>query len=162
VAVLLTAASWVLQRLPGQVLEEHRAELVRTLRQSRNLIIEVECSPAPLVPVRDGQRLLIEIRRMARGKRAPEPTRTKPFWPALAEHAQCRKGTTSPLPSYTEDELRGWVEPVRALAEQAEQVHVLMNNCYRDYAVRNARQLAALLAQPRAESVPVTPPAPSQ
>jgi hypothetical protein len=24
-------------------------------------------------------------------------------------------------------------------------VHVLMNNCYRDYAVRNARQLAALL-----------------
>jgi uncharacterized protein YecE (DUF72 family) len=41
-------------------------------------------------------------------------------------------------------------------------VHVLMNNCYRDYAVRNARQLAALLAQPRAEAVPVTPPAASR
>jgi hypothetical protein len=37
-------------------------------------------------------------------------------------------------------------------------VHVLMNNCYRDYAVRNARQLAVLLAQPR-ESAPATPPA---
>jgi uncharacterized protein YecE (DUF72 family) len=59
---------------------------------------------------------------------------------------------------YSEDELRGWVGPVRALAEQAEQVHVLMNNCYRDYAVRNARQLAALLAQPRAESVPAATP----
>ena len=59
---------------------------------------------------------------------------------------------------YSEDELRGWVGPVRALAEQAEQVHVLMNNCYRDYAVRNARQLAGLLAQPRAESVPATVP----
>jgi uncharacterized protein YecE (DUF72 family) len=47
---------------------------------------------------------------------------------------------------YSEDELHGWVDPVRSLAEQAERVHVLMNNCYRDYAVRNARQLAALLA----------------
>ena len=46
------------------------------------------------------------------------------------------------------DELRGWVGPVRALADEAERIHVLMNNCYRDYAVRNARQLAALLAQP--------------
>jgi uncharacterized protein YecE (DUF72 family) len=51
---------------------------------------------------------------------------------------------------------------VRALAEQAERVHVLMNNCYRDYAVRNARQLAGLLAQSRAESAPVTPPSVSQ
>jgi uncharacterized protein YecE (DUF72 family) len=47
---------------------------------------------------------------------------------------------------YSEDELRGWVQPVRTLAENAEQVHVLMNNCYRDYAVRNAWQMAALLA----------------
>jgi hypothetical protein len=46
---------------------------------------------------------------------------------------------------YSEDELRGWVGPVWSLAEQAERVHVLMNNCYRDYAVRNARQFAALL-----------------
>src|SRR5512144_3192535 len=63
---------------------------------------------------------------------------------------------------YSEDELRGWVGPVRALAEQAERVHVLMNNCYRDYAVRNARQMAGLLAQPRAESAPATPPASGQ
>ena len=60
---------------------------------------------------------------------------------------------------YTEDELRGWVGPARALAEQAEQVHVLMNNCYRDYAIRNACQLAALLAQLRAESSATATPA---
>jgi uncharacterized protein YecE (DUF72 family) len=29
-----------------------------------------------------------------------------------------------------------------ALAEEAKETHVLMNNCYRDYAQTNARQLA--------------------
>ena len=47
---------------------------------------------------------------------------------------------------YTEEELKGWVDPIRHLAEQADRVHVLMNNCYGDYGVRNARQLAKLLA----------------
>jgi hypothetical protein len=61
VAVLLTAAGWVLQRLPGQVLEEQRAELIRTLGQARNLVVEVRCSPGAAVRVRDGQRLLVEI-----------------------------------------------------------------------------------------------------
>lgn len=37
VAVLLTAASWVLQRLPGQVLEDQRGELVEALGQARDL-----------------------------------------------------------------------------------------------------------------------------
>ena len=46
---------------------------------------------------------------------------------------------------YTEEELKNWVAPIRTLAE-ADQVHVLMNNCYGDYGVRNARQLAELLA----------------
>jgi hypothetical protein len=61
VAALLTTASWVLQRLPGQVIEKQRPELIRTLGQSQNLIVEVECSPTRMVRVRDGQRLLIEI-----------------------------------------------------------------------------------------------------
>jgi uncharacterized protein YecE (DUF72 family) len=48
---------------------------------------------------------------------------------------------------YTEEELKGWVDPIRRLAESADRVHVLMNNCYGDYGVRNARQLAELLAE---------------
>jgi uncharacterized protein YecE (DUF72 family) len=39
---------------------------------------------------------------------------------------------------YAEEELKGWVEPIRRLAESADRVHVLMNNCYGDYGVRNA------------------------
>src|SRR6202035_3027768 len=48
---------------------------------------------------------------------------------------------------YTEDELAEWVPRIRDLAGQANEVHVLMNNCYRDNAVVNARQLSSLLAQ---------------
>jgi uncharacterized protein YecE (DUF72 family) len=46
---------------------------------------------------------------------------------------------------YSEDELREWVEPARELAGEAKQLHVLMNNCYADYGVRNAAQFAGLL-----------------
>jgi uncharacterized protein YecE (DUF72 family) len=47
---------------------------------------------------------------------------------------------------YTEKELERWVEPARELAGQARQVQLLMNNCYEDYGVRNASQLAGMLS----------------
>jgi len=47
---------------------------------------------------------------------------------------------------YSEDELRGWAPKVRELGEQAAETHVLLNNCYRNYAQLNARQLADLLS----------------
>jgi uncharacterized protein YecE (DUF72 family) len=47
---------------------------------------------------------------------------------------------------YTEAEPQEWAQEVRTLARDAETTHVLFNNCYRDYAQANARQLAALLA----------------
>jgi len=46
---------------------------------------------------------------------------------------------------YGEDELREWVPRVRDLAGDAREVHVLMNNCHRDYSVRNARQIGEML-----------------
>ncbi|MEV5709055.1 DUF72 domain-containing protein [Actinoallomurus sp. NPDC052274] len=46
---------------------------------------------------------------------------------------------------YSERELKEWVPKVRRLAEDADTTHVLLNNCYRDHAQRNAAQLAALL-----------------
>jgi uncharacterized protein YecE (DUF72 family) len=46
---------------------------------------------------------------------------------------------------YSEDELRPWVPKVEHLAEQVSEVHVLLNNCYRNYAQTNARQLADML-----------------
>jgi uncharacterized protein YecE (DUF72 family) len=46
---------------------------------------------------------------------------------------------------YGEEELREWAPKVEQLAEEAGEVHVLMNNCYRSYAQTNGRQLADLL-----------------
>jgi uncharacterized protein YecE (DUF72 family) len=46
---------------------------------------------------------------------------------------------------YSDDELKAWAPKLEGLAQQAEQTHVLMNNCHRDYAQRNAATLAALV-----------------
>ncbi|MCH7484269.1 MAG: DUF72 domain-containing protein [Chloroflexi bacterium] len=46
---------------------------------------------------------------------------------------------------YSEDEMREWVPRIQGLAEDAAEVHVLMNNCHRDYSVRNARQIGEML-----------------
>lgn len=46
---------------------------------------------------------------------------------------------------YSEDELKPWAQRIRELATQAQETHVLLNNCYRNYAQTNARQLADLL-----------------
>jgi len=56
---------------------------------------------------------------------------------------------------YTPEELGEWVPRVRQLAREAEEVHVLFNNCYRDYAVRNARQMAQALGQAREGQQPL-------
>jgi len=46
---------------------------------------------------------------------------------------------------YSEKELKEWVPRIHELSEQVRETHVLMNNCYRDFAVNNARQLGDLL-----------------
>ena len=46
---------------------------------------------------------------------------------------------------YDAAELGEWVPQIRSLASRATTVHVLFNNNYRDYGVRNARQMTALL-----------------
>ncbi|MEW1589145.1 DUF72 domain-containing protein [Micromonospora vinacea] len=46
---------------------------------------------------------------------------------------------------YSKRELADWAPKLRELADQAGQTHVLMNNCYRDYAQTNAKTLAGLL-----------------
>jgi uncharacterized protein YecE (DUF72 family) len=47
---------------------------------------------------------------------------------------------------YSDEELEQWVGPAKELAKKSKQVHVLMNNCYEDYGVRNAAQIADLIA----------------
>lgn len=47
---------------------------------------------------------------------------------------------------YRTEELAEWVPRIGELAAEAESVHVLMNNCYSDYAVRSAAAISRLLA----------------
>lgn len=47
---------------------------------------------------------------------------------------------------YSDQELAEWVPKLNKLARETKQVHVLMNNCYRDYAVTNAKELEKLLS----------------
>ena len=58
--MLLTAASWLLQRLPGQVVAEQRPALIEALGRARNLVVEIHTGPAVIL-VRDGDRALLKI-----------------------------------------------------------------------------------------------------
>ncbi len=46
---------------------------------------------------------------------------------------------------YSEDELSEWAGRIREAAEEAREMHILMNNCYANYGSTNARELAAML-----------------
>ena len=46
---------------------------------------------------------------------------------------------------YAKDELQEWVPKIESLTEETRETHVLMNNCYQDFAVRNGSELGDLL-----------------
>jgi uncharacterized protein YecE (DUF72 family) len=54
---------------------------------------------------------------------------------------------------YSAGELREWVPRLTELADKADEVHALMNNCYRDYGVQSARQMTQLLTEAAADKL---------
>jgi uncharacterized protein YecE (DUF72 family) len=54
--------------------------------------------------------------------------------------------------AYAERELKAWAGPIKAVSEPANIVFVIFNNCYQDYAVRNAGMMKGLLVVPQADS----------
>jgi uncharacterized protein YecE (DUF72 family) len=46
---------------------------------------------------------------------------------------------------YSDRELKNWAPKLRKLADGTKETHVLMNNCYTDYAQKNAQQLLDLI-----------------
>jgi uncharacterized protein YecE (DUF72 family) len=48
---------------------------------------------------------------------------------------------------YSKKQLEEWVPRIETLGEKARETHVLFNNCYRDYATKNARQFADLVPE---------------
>ena len=89
------------------------------------------------------------------GKGVPPVVRvTDPELAVVRFHGQNIAGWSTPGASvrarfdylYTPEELAAWTEPVRELAGHAREVHAVFNNCVRNYAVLNAKNLAVLLA----------------
>jgi uncharacterized protein YecE (DUF72 family) len=54
---------------------------------------------------------------------------------------------------YREDELESWTPSLHQLAREASEVHLLMNNCYQDYGVRNATDWQRVLLDDGAEQI---------
>jgi uncharacterized protein YecE (DUF72 family) len=46
---------------------------------------------------------------------------------------------------YSADELAEWLPRIREAAQEAHEMHVLMNNCYANYGSTNARELASMI-----------------
>ncbi len=56
---------------------------------------------------------------------------------------------------YSLAELAEWVEPVRHLTERASTTYLMFNNCFADYAPKNARQMLTLLRSSGGASSPL-------
>ena len=46
---------------------------------------------------------------------------------------------------YSADELAEWLPRIREAAQEAHEMHVVMNNCYANYGSKNARELASMI-----------------
>jgi uncharacterized protein YecE (DUF72 family) len=77
--------------------------------------------------------------------------RNSATWNARTESAAERFKYLYPL-----DELREWVEPVRHLAERATTAYLMFNNCFADYAPKNAQQMLTLFDD-LDETMPIRP-----
>jgi uncharacterized protein YecE (DUF72 family) len=131
-------------RQPGWLDNRHREETLGFLRDhdiAYTSVDEPQGTPASVPPVAEATSDLSVVR--FHGRRADTWDR-----PNVGVEERFKY-------LYTEDELKEWVPKINYLAERSDQVHVLMNNCYADYGVRNARQLHLLLEESSA-------PAPAQ
>jgi uncharacterized protein YecE (DUF72 family) len=63
---------------------------------------------------------------------------------------------------YSPEELKSWAPKVAGLADQAQETHVLMNNCYSNYAQTNAQDLMDLLTDIDADVEAPHAPTPSE
>jgi uncharacterized protein YecE (DUF72 family) len=124
-------------RAPGWLGRDDRA---RTLDQLRDLGLALVVVDAPR---RSGLRTLLEVTddRLAVVR---FHGRDDARWDAPTTTAAERFRYL-----YDRRQLRTWVPRVQELASRAREVHLLMNNCYQDYGVRNAADLQQLLLDAR-------------
>jgi uncharacterized protein YecE (DUF72 family) len=121
-------------RSPRWFAEDERARTLSLLRDARLAFVVVDApkvSRLPLVLEATREDLAV-VRFHGRSDRT---------WDAKGQTAAERFRYL-----YTENELVDWAPKAAELARRASRVQLLMNNCYQDYGVRNAAQLASLLA----------------
>ncbi|GFP34306.1 hypothetical protein HKBW3S43_00099, partial [Candidatus Hakubella thermalkaliphila] len=46
---------------------------------------------------------------------------------------------------YSQEELLGWLPDIEKVARRSRKTFIMFNNCYQDYAIRNASQLALMM-----------------
>lgn len=113
--------------------DEDRERTLATLRDLRLALVVVDAPPASklatVVEVTDPELAVIRFH----GRN--DDTWDKPSTTAAERFKYL----------YSKPELKEWLPRIEALAGKAASVHALMNNCYQDYGVRNAADLAALL-----------------
>lgn len=144
VAVEFRNATWMTPR--------NRTQTLRFLREHRLVYTAVDepqgfpSSVPPVVAVTDPGLALVRFH-----GRAAET------WEARAATAAERLSSR-----YSERELREWLPRLARLADEAAEVHVLMNNCHRDFGVRNAAELTEVLVAENVGHVvlPSAPPEP--
>jgi uncharacterized protein YecE (DUF72 family) len=123
-------------RSPRWTAEERDLErTLRLLEEHRLIFVPVDAPPVsglPLVPAVTNPELLV-VRFHGRADDT---------WKDTSKSAAERFRYL-----YSRQELEGLAERVAEAAEQAQETHLLMNNCYRDYSVRNAAELRDLLGR---------------
>jgi uncharacterized protein YecE (DUF72 family) len=123
-------------RQPSWMNEKHRDETLRFLREHElayTSVDEPQGTSASVPPVAEATTDLAVVR--FHGRRAETWDK-----PGVGVEERFKY-------LYDESELSEWVPKIEELSRETEQVHALMNNCYADYGVRNAGQLAELLQQ---------------
>jgi uncharacterized protein YecE (DUF72 family) len=126
VAVELRNATWMSERNRERTLAFFRDEGI-----AFTCVDEPQGFPSSLPPVAEATSDIAVVR--MHGRAAATWARTMK---SASERFRYR---------YSLDELREWVPKIRRLADAASSVHVLMNNCYSNYAVTNAREMVDLL-----------------
>ncbi len=127
-AIELRNATWLSER--------NREETLRFLRDNDLVYVSVDEPqgfPSSVPPLAAATSDLAVVRFHGRNAET---------WRGQTESAAERFNYT-----YSDAELREWVPKIERLAHEADEVHVLMNNCYGDFAVTNAKRMGELLAK---------------
>lgn len=129
IGVELRDASWLSEKQ-----REHTSRFLRARRVTQVVTDESQGRRSSVPAVWTATADVAVLRLHGRQRRSPK----KRVLPSAQQRVAYR---------YTDEELKSFLQPVMQLAQQARDVHVLFNNCYSDWAHRNAARFMELLGK---------------